>query len=52
MARTLDAVFGDLVPRALLAPEDGRETPCLTSDNTSPPPNPGASSFPYLDAPI
>ena len=52
MARTLDAVFGDLVPRALLAPEDGRETPCLTSDNISPPPNPGASSFPYLDAPI
>jgi hypothetical protein len=49
---TLGAFFGDTLPRALLAPEDGRETPCLTSDNTTPPPNPTASSFPYLDAPF
>lgn len=49
---TLGAFFGDTLPRALLAPEDGRETPCLASDNTTPPPNPSASSFPYLDAPF
>jgi hypothetical protein len=50
--RTFDAFFGDLIPRALLAPEDGRETPCLTSDNVTPPPNPAASTFPYLDDPF
>jgi hypothetical protein len=52
MARTLAARYGDLVPRALLGPEDGRETTCLESDNTTPAPNPAASDFPYLDDPL
>jgi hypothetical protein len=52
MAVTLKATYGDLLVQAKIAPEDGRETPCLTSDGTSAPKNLGAADFPYLDGPL
>lgn len=52
MAVNLKTTYGNLLVQAKLAPEDGRETPCLTSDGTSAPRNLGAPDFPYLDGPL
>jgi hypothetical protein len=48
----LRAVYGDLVAKAGLAPDDGRETPCLANDGTVAPRNLSRDDFPYLDAPL
>jgi hypothetical protein len=52
MAVNLQAIFGNLLARTNIAPDDGRETPCLTSDGTTAPRNLGADDFPYLDGPL
>ncbi len=51
-ALDLRAAYGDLVAKAGLAPDDGRETPCLASDGTVAPKNLSRDDFPYLDAPL
>ncbi len=48
---SLGAIFGSLVPKLGLAPEDNRETPCLTSDNTTPAAKHTTNTFPYVGAP-
>ncbi|MBC5825383.1 MAG: DUF4331 family protein [Candidatus Eremiobacteraeota bacterium] len=47
----LGAIFGSLIPKLGLAPEDGHETPCLTSDNVTPSGKHFTADFPYLGAP-
>jgi len=48
---SLGAIFGSLVPKLGLAPEDNRETPCLTSDNVTPAAKHSTDTFPYMGAP-
>ncbi len=49
---SLQAVFGNAIPKLGLAPEDHHETACLTSNHV-PPDNRGVTSaFPYFGAPI
>ncbi|MDQ6929973.1 MAG: DUF4331 domain-containing protein [Candidatus Eremiobacteraeota bacterium] len=48
---SLGAIFGSLVPKLGLAPEDNRETPCLTSDNVTPALKHSTDTFPYEGAP-
>ncbi|GAC1390564.1 MAG: hypothetical protein NVSMB31_07630 [Vulcanimicrobiaceae bacterium] len=48
---SLGAIFGSLVPKLGLAPEDNSETPCLTSDYTTPAAKHITDSFPYMGAP-
>ena len=48
---SLGAIFGSLVPKLGLAPEDNRETPCLTSDNVTPSAKHITGTFPYMGAP-
>ncbi|MDP9018547.1 MAG: DUF4331 domain-containing protein [Candidatus Eremiobacteraeota bacterium] len=48
---SLGVLFGSLVPKLGLAPEDNRETPCLTSDNTTPAAKHITDTFPYMGAP-
>lgn len=48
---SLGAIFGSLVPKLGLAPEDNRETPCLTSDNTTPAAKHITTTFPYMGVP-
>ena len=48
---SLGAVFGSLIPKLGLAADDNRETPCLTSDNTTPSAKHPLRGFPYLGDP-
>jgi len=48
---SLGAIFGSLVPKLGLAPEDNRETPCLTSDNVTPYAKHSTDTFPYEGVP-
>jgi hypothetical protein len=48
---SLGAVFGSLIPKLGLAAEDNRETPCLTSDHTTPAAKHPLSGFPYIGDP-
>ena len=47
MDLSLGAIFGSLPGKLGLAPEDHKETPCLTSDNVSPPSRGITKTFPY-----
>jgi hypothetical protein len=48
---SLGALYGSLIPKLGLAPDDNRETPCLTSDNTTPAAKHPLRGFPYLGDP-
>lgn len=48
---SLGALYGSLIPKLGLAPEDNRETPCLTSDNVTPAAKHITNTFPYAGAP-
>ena len=48
---SLGAIFGSLIPKLGLAEEDNRETPCLTSDHTTPAAKHPLSGFPYIGEP-
>ena len=48
MDLSLGAIFGSLPSKLGLAPDDHRETACLTSDNVRPPSRGVAKTFPYL----
>ena len=48
---SLGAIYGSLVPKLGLAPEDNRETACLTSDNVTPSDKHTTGTFPYMGAP-
>jgi len=48
---SLGAIFGSLIPKLGLAPDDNRETDCLTSDNTTPAAKHPLRGFPYLGEP-
>lgn len=48
---SLGALYGSILPKVGLAHEDHRETPCLTSDNTTPAAKHGTGDFPYLGTP-
>lgn len=48
---SLGAIFGSLIPKLGLAPDDNRETACLTSDNTTPAAKHPLQGFPYLGDP-
>jgi hypothetical protein len=45
---SLGAIFGSLPSKLGLAPDDHRETDCLTSDNVQPPSRGVMKTFPYL----
>lgn len=45
------AVFGSLIPKLGLAPDDHKETPCLTSDNVTPAGKHITGNFPYMGEP-
>ncbi len=45
------AVFGSLIPKLGLAPEDHKESQCLSSDNVTPAGKHFGDSFPYMGAP-
>jgi hypothetical protein len=48
---SLGALYGSLIPKLGLAPDDNRETDCLTSDNTTPAAKHELTGFPYLGDP-
>ena len=48
---SLGAIYGSLIPKLGLAEDDNRETPCLTSDNTTPAAKHLLPGFPYLGDP-
>jgi len=48
---SLGAIYGSLIPKLGLAPDDDRETPCLTSDNTTPAGKHFLRGFPYIGDP-
>ena len=48
---SLGALFGSLIPKLGLAPEDHQETSCLTSDFTTPAAKHIEADFPYTGAP-
>ena len=48
---SLGAIFGSLVPKLGLAPDDNRETACLTSDHVTPSEKHYLSAFPYIGDP-
>lgn len=48
---SLGAIYGSLVPKLGLAPEDHRETACLNSDHVTPSGKHFRSSFPYIGEP-
>jgi len=50
MDLSLGAIFGSIIPKVGLAHDDGKETPCLTSDNTTPAEKHFLRSFPYAGA--
>ncbi len=45
------AVFGSLIPKLGLAPDDHKETSCLTSDNVTPAGKHITGTFPYMGDP-
>ncbi len=47
----LGAIYGSLTSKLGLAPEDHKETPCLTSDNVGPQGKHFTGEFPYFGAP-
>lgn len=47
MDLSLGAIFGSLPGKLGLAPDDHKETPCLTSDNVQPPDRGITKGFPY-----
>jgi len=49
---SLGSLFGSLLPKLGLAPEDGKETACLTSDNVTPAAKHYQNDFPYAGGPI
>jgi hypothetical protein len=52
MDLSLGAIFGSLPGKLGLAPEDHKETPCLTSDHVTPPKRGITKTFPYYGAAI
>jgi hypothetical protein len=48
---SLGAIYGSLLPKLGLAPDDGNETPCLTSDHTTPAAKHFLASFPFIGDP-
>ena len=48
---SLGAIYGSLIPKLGLAPDDNRETDCLTSDHTTPAAKHPLRGFPYLGDP-
>ena len=48
---SLGAIYGSLLPKLGLAPDDGNETPCLTSDHTTPASKHFLASFPFIGEP-
>jgi hypothetical protein len=48
---SLGAIYGSLLPKLGLAPDDGRETACLTSDHTTPAAKHYLNSFPFIGEP-
>jgi len=48
---SLGAIYGSLLPKLGFAPEDYRETECLTSDYTTPAAKHPLSGFPYIGDP-
>lgn len=48
---SLGAIFGNTIPALGLAPDDGKESPCLTTDNVGPGGKHFTGTFPYLGAP-
>ena len=49
---SLGAIFGSLPSKLGLAPDDHKETACLTSDNVAPPARGVTKTFPYIGRPI
>ena len=49
---SLGAIYGSLVPKLGLAPDDHRETACLTSDHVGAPVRHNTKTFPYFGSPI
>ncbi len=49
---SLGAIYGSLIPKLGLAPDDGKETACLTSDNVGTPKRHFTKTFPYLGNPL
>lgn len=48
---SLGAIFGNTVSALKLAPDDGKESKCLTSDNVGPQGHHFTNAFPYLGSP-
>lgn len=48
---SLGAVFGSIIPKVGLAPDDHRESNCLTSDHVHPD-NHNTKTFPYIGPPV
>ena len=48
---SLGAIYGSLVPKLGLAPDDNRETACLTSDHVTPSEKHPLAAFPYIGDP-
>jgi len=49
---SLGAIYGSLIPKLGLAPDDGKETPCLTSDYVGTPQRHFTKTFPYFGPPV
>jgi hypothetical protein len=52
MDLSLGVIFGSLPGKLGLAPDDHKETPCLTSDNVKAPTRGVTPTFPYIGKPI
>ncbi|HTD37084.1 MAG TPA: DUF4331 family protein, partial [Candidatus Limnocylindrales bacterium] len=48
---SLGAIFGNTVSALKLAPDDGKESKCLTTDNVGPQGHHFTGTFPYLGEP-
>jgi hypothetical protein len=48
---SLGAIFGSLIPKLGLAPDDRKETECLTSDYVGTPARHFTKTFPYFGRP-
>ena len=48
---SLGAIFGNTIPALKLAPDDGKESKCLTTDNVGPGGHHFTDAFPYIGAP-
>lgn len=49
---SLGAIYGSLVPKLGFAPDDGKETSCLTSDYVGTPVRHSTKTFPYFGPPV